>query len=257
MDNKKSQNLLTTNTIEVTNTNNIFITNYVTNTVYMPPATVVPQNAGQNNSASGQMFVAIEEGDLDKVSFYLSLGANVNARSPVNYYSGATALMSAVGSRRMEIVKLLLDSGADVNLTASQNKVQGITALMIAAQQGPVDFVKILIEAGAQINASTSGAGAGNTALMAAARANKPAIVYYLYTQKAEINKQNSLGQTALMIAAQNNCFDVVNLMLKMEGINHTIPDKAGIKALDYAYQNSHEAIVSLILQYETTLKNY
>jgi len=65
-----------------------------------------------------------------------------------------------------------------------------------------MNIIKYLIEYGANVNYENT---YGNTPLMAACENNNEILVEYLVEHGAKIHKQNKYGQTALDIAIQNN----------------------------------------------------
>ena len=86
------------------------------------------------------MSLAIQ-GDVDRVSLLLKVGADVDARDA----GGWTPLHWASATGRETVVRLLLDKGADVNAT----KTFGKTPLHIASERGHASIVRLLREAGA------------------------------------------------------------------------------------------------------------
>lgn len=120
------------------------------------------------------LHIAIARGKLDKVKEELDKGANINSlagdglstlqwsivRNPeilefllkeganpnTESFEGATAIMNAVQSNKMEHLKLLIENKADVN---KQDK-RGFTALHRAAEMGHVEIVKVLLQNGAR-----------------------------------------------------------------------------------------------------------
>ncbi|WP_223233284.1 ankyrin repeat domain-containing protein [Chitinophaga sp. CF418] len=68
-------------------------------------------------------------------------GANPDARS----VEGATTLMNAVQSDRLDVLQILIKAGADVNAQDDR----GFTALHRAAEMGHLEVAKALLAAGA------------------------------------------------------------------------------------------------------------
>ena len=95
----------------------------------------------------------------------LELGADPNVKTN----QGATPIMNAVQSNKIEHLKTLLNAGALVN--AKDNR--GFTALHRAAEMGHIEILKLLLINGADKNIQAE----GHTALtLAKARENKQII---------------------------------------------------------------------------------
>ena len=136
------------------------------------------------------LHIAIARGEMDKIKEELENGANINAlandglstlqwamttdlpilefllkagASPnVESFEGATPIMTAVQSDKMEHLQLLIEHGAEVN----KQDNRGFTALHRAAEMGRIEMVKELLEKGADKNLEAE---EGHTALSLAA----------------------------------------------------------------------------------------
>lgn len=126
---------------------------------------------------------AAEQGETDRVRFFLEKGADVNAKD----HEGETALMKAALKGRLETVRVLLDSGA--------NPRGDGTALRMAASGGHHDVVKLLLDRGADVNARDQ---EGLTALIKAAWGSHPEVVRLLLDKGADVNTKDNYGWTAL-----------------------------------------------------------
>ena len=109
------------------------------------------------------------------------------------------AALKADDSVQFDIVSELLRRGADVN----QRGYQGITPLQKMAKMGYGEarsqrLVTLLLDAKADVDARDA---RGATALMAAARANRGAVVQLLMARGADTTVTDCAGQTALDIA--------------------------------------------------------
>jgi hypothetical protein len=109
------------------------------------------------------------------------------------------AALKAEDSVQFDIVSELLRRGADVN----QRGYQGITPLQKIAKMGYGEahsqrLVTLLLDAKADVDARDA---RGATALMAAARANRGAVVQLLMARGAAATVTDCAGQTALDIA--------------------------------------------------------
>jgi len=90
------------------------------------------------------LMVRAHAGDPDQVREILDKSDNVNATDQL----GNTALMYAIGSKRVEVLRLLLSHGADVNM---RNR-EGETALTLGVFSGQPEMIKELAEHGAVLN---------------------------------------------------------------------------------------------------------
>jgi ankyrin repeat protein len=157
---------------------------------------------------------AAQKGEPNTVTTLLKAGADINYTVP----AGMNALLVAVTAQKKEAAAVLIANGASV---ASKDRT-GNTALHIAAQLGDLDLTKQLIAKGADVNAKTNKTAAGGrggffrapsgeqTALMLAARANKPAIMKALVEAGADPKLRAQDGSTLLMAAANSGHLDAV-----------------------------------------------
>ena len=141
----------------------------------------------------------------------LEAGANVNAvdsRSTSGKSSRNTALTIAAKHGFRKCVKLLLKKGADVNKSNSYG-----TALIIAAGRGHVKCVEVLLKKGGA-SVDLSGVG-GYTALMRAAENGHFYIMDCLLKSGASVNKESFSNGTALMHAARNGHHACVEMLIQ------------------------------------------
>lgn len=212
---------------------------------------------------------AAEKQDPEIIQFLLDAGADVS-RATNNGWT--PLLLAARYNENPEVLQILLDAGADPNYT----KEDGFNVLMASMLNYEVGGVRdkdedepdvirtrILLNAGADVNAKT---GAGTTALMWAARANKkiltlgrttissisgddPTVIQMLIDAGADVNAQNDLGNTALNWAAQFNNSDEVVSILVNAGANVNKADNGGWLPLKVAARyNENEEITRILL---------
>lgn len=113
------------------------------------------------------------------------------------------ALLEAAEMGDVEGAKSALDAGADVN---ARNR-DGATPLLLAADGSFIENVKprlvrLLITRGADVQTRDK---AGNTALMGIAAGDNEGMLPFLLAQGAQINAQNTEGETALFYALAEN----------------------------------------------------
>jgi len=95
----------------------------------------------------------------------------------------------------------------DANVATERGK----TALMIAAKYNKPDIVQSLLKKNADVNVTNDN---GGTALMYAAIPNSPHIINLLLERGAIVNQKGANGWSALMVAAAKGHAEVVQILL-------------------------------------------
>src|SRR3989449_6830312 len=166
---------------------------------------------GANPDGQTALMLAIKTGETAVVEMLIKAGANVNT---IERFHKQTPLMWAATAPRNagEIVKLLLAKGADVKPRAlftdwpsqitSEPRAQyrpvgGLTALLYAARDGCYDCVEALIFAGADVNIPTP---EGETALMLALDNDHNDVAKLLLDRGSNRQLWDWWGRTALYI---------------------------------------------------------
>ncbi|HJQ69089.1 MAG TPA: ankyrin repeat domain-containing protein [Blastocatellia bacterium] len=111
-----------------------------------PASPPPPPSDIRDQDGRTQLMRTVETSDVTEVEKIINAGANVNEQS----YTGITALQTAAGMGKTDIVRLLIRKGADVN----QKAQGGFTPLMQAALAGRTEVAEILLEAGADPDAA-------------------------------------------------------------------------------------------------------
>ena len=139
-----------------------------------------------------------EESFSEVLNCLIKNGAKVNnARDNI---MNQTPLMAASRGSKASAVAFLIQHGADVNL----QDINGSTAFHEALFRDDIyiyeslEILCCLIHNGADINARLSD---GRTPLMIASNRGQLNLVTFLIEHKADVNRQNNLGQTALHFA--------------------------------------------------------
>jgi ankyrin repeat protein len=158
-----------------------------------------------SQSATDDLFAAVEKNDIQKVRFLLPLGADVNARDP---YASMSPLMMAAYDGYTEIAKLLIEKGAEINAKGGVD--MDMTPLVYAASQDRFDMVKLLIENGANVNIKTK---YGWTPLFFAASRGAVDIAKLLIDKKADVNVTLPTGETVLSEAEKAGKTDLVKML--------------------------------------------
>ena len=114
-----------------------------------------------------------------------------NAFPDVNAYTDDAPLIYASNHEDYDIINLLIAADADVNV---QNAT-GVTALASAALWGSAEVVRILLAAGADVNKATND---GDTALtLACRRLNLEIVEMLLRVDGIDVSHANEEGRTA------------------------------------------------------------
>jgi hypothetical protein len=143
-------------------------------------------------------------GDVERVSFLLKVGAEVEARN----VDGMTPLHCASATGREAVVRLLLDRGAEVRAATSK----GVTPLHVASQYGHAAVVRLLLERGADVRAALPD---GFTPLHSASLEGHEPVVRLLLDGGADANARDEEGRTALAVAGKAGHKDIVRLLVE------------------------------------------
>jgi ankyrin repeat protein len=158
-----------------------------------------------SQSATDDLFAAIEKNDVQKVKYLVAIGADVNAKDP---YASMSPLMMAAYNGFTDIAKLLLEKGAQINAKGGVD--MDMTPLIYAASQVRVDMVKLLLEKGANVNIKTR---YGWTPLFFAINKGNTEITKLLIDKGADVNVKLPTGETALSEAEKAGKSDIVRLL--------------------------------------------
>jgi ankyrin repeat protein len=177
----------------------------ITSIILALAITVMLGTVVHSQSATDDLFAAVEKNDIQKVRFLLPLGADVNARDP---YASMSPLMMAAYDGYTEIAKLLIEKGAEINAKGGVD--MDMTPLVYAASQDRFDMVKLLIENGANVNIKTK---YGWTPLFFAASRGAVDIAKLLIDKKADVNVTLPTGETVLSEAEKAGKTDLVKML--------------------------------------------
>jgi ankyrin repeat protein len=201
-------------------------------------ANAVDTGSGGDGETALQHAVQSDTNALEIVGLLLGAGATVNVQDK----TGNTPLMSAVDHPNVAL--MLLESGADVNLRDKS----GGTALMYAAARHVTGMIKVLIDRGANINVQNNH---GWTPLMCASGAidntDDPQTVQALLDYGANVNKQDADGWTALMYAAREGLDGAARVLIGARA-NRDKRNRNGQTALQLATINSRKQIISMLI---------
>lgn len=205
------------------------------------------------------LMMAASKGSLSIVEKLLSKGAEVNAKTE----DGTTALIFAASGGHLAVVQKLLTAGADIH---ARNTEQG--ALGASLLQGHREVAEFLRSAGAQLNLSEAAAcgltdevrallaaGASpdeGAAIAHAARSENLEIIILLVEAGANINAQDSDGNTALHHAAQGEMHDIARYLLTKCNALADIENDDEETPFDLAIHSDDTEMVRLFLDNRT-----
>ena len=158
---------------------------------------------------------AVQEGDEDKCKEFILL-ADINVQN----LAGNTALHIAAQNGNLNIVTLLIASDADISLKNKYEK----RAVDIARDRHDLSIASLLCERQVFIDKKFKAALVRNTLEN----------VFYLINCGADVNAQNSYGNTALHLAVMNGNVAVI-IKLRQHNARVDIKNKAGKTPSDLA----------------------
>jgi len=191
-------------------------------------------------SATDALFAMAADGDIGEMRSALAAGAEVNFHSSY----GETPLCVAARKGNTVAVRLLLQAGADPNIIGSDR----LTALAWAIFSGHQSTITALLDGGADVHVLLQNK---QTMLMkAVGHPENKGLIRYLVDQGVDINAIDTLGRTALMIAAEANHVDDVKVLLAA-GADPMIRDRRGRAAADIAHEHHFESLAALLARAE------
>lgn len=239
-----------------------------------------------NNKGKGQIIVAIEKNDIEKVRKSLENNdINEVRKFIIDYhYNYLTPLAFACKKNNLEIAKFLIENGADVNkniMYGEDDKYSSSTPSMITCENNNLEMLELLIENGADLNiktrdestfiialekgdvnlvdylvthgADTDIKGMMNTTspIMTITKKNPDVeLLRYIYDIKidTDINCVDESGYNALAWALRRNCSqEYINELLRL-GININQITKYDSSMLDIAYKSDNQYMIDYLV---------
>ena len=216
----------------------------------------------------GMLNISAHNGSLRCLQKVLNAGVHPDL---VRHSTEPTALMQACANGFLDCVNVLLQAGADVNI----HIYSGMSILMYTAARGWHECVKALLQAAANVNfANSNGITALECAIVADAfretiatehemkdrdssllvdqlwsnNSSDGLCVKVLIEGGADVNIQNKYGDTALMLAAQNNTVACINHILNA-GTYVNLLNYHGQPVITMASKNGHLECVKKLIE--------
>ncbi len=156
---------------------------------------------------AGPLQDAAEDGDIDRVRELLSGSMSVDDRGD----SGSTPLHLAAGQGHLNVVTYLVTEGADLHARTHYYPLPGLTVVHLAARENHLPVLSYLLEQGAEVNPDNSPS--GNTPLHLAAEKGYLGIVKHLVQRGADFNLTNNNNRTPLDLARREGHREVIQFL--------------------------------------------
>lgn len=167
-------------------------------------------------------------------------GADINQQN----HLGETPLMQSVYSDHQSVFDYLVKAGAKLDIKENN----GYTALLHASGSRNPYYLKTLVDNGCDLNLGSSDG--QFTPLMFACRSHDTEMAFYLIDAKADLDRQNHAGQTALMIACRAELLPTVQHLIK-HGANINLRDENNMSAFDHAVGRKCQDIAQYLARLE------
>lgn len=144
--------------------------------------------------------------DPRTVQDLLKAGAAVNLKDK----NGRTALFAAVNNKKLANVKIILDAGANPNIRAIDTGDTPLTSQLYFREDAS-ELVRLLLSKGADPNIGNK---FGRTPLILASFGQPASVIQELIRAGANISAQAENGDTALIVADENNNTEAAKVLL-------------------------------------------
>lgn len=199
--------------------------------------------------------LALGEGSATQVKALLEAGANLHQEISEEYSDFSTAPIAAAMFGYIRVFEVMLIHNPNLLNSRDYNGNTLLHILIKSPQyenlllQQRYPMIQYLLEKGMDPNVSNHD---GFTALMFAVCKGVPELIQLLFNHSrtaVDPNAQNKYGGSALSIAIEADCIDIIGILLdKKANIYQT--DKLGMNALDWARHYNRLPIVELLEDY-------
>eukprot|EP00210_Caulerpa_lentillifera_P006948 g6643.t1 len=202
----------------------------------------------QNENGESPVSRAVRYNCIGPLRVLLRAGANPNILTKA-IIDGDSALLQAVRYDNLKAIRLLIKSRVDIEARTQD----GLTSLLLAAKKKHFDIVSYFIEkCSCDLNAIGRD---GYSALHYIAIVNHRDLIIKLVCNGADINAQTRDRETAVYLAAKNNCIVALKALLEY-GADPNIETQreagglSGACALHEAINEGNIESVTLLLKY-------
>lgn len=190
---------------------------------------------------------AIETRDKFLVEMLLDHGAEINVADP-SRVALDTPLSAAVNCLDYDIVEMLLERGADPNLVSEDKHGSESPLFVAASRESSPRIAQLLVNHGARLGWVRSD---GWTMMHAAFHAHE--MLSYFLANGADVNATDKRNWTALMLAAQENKTESMEVLLNQADPKADVEvrstDDSTDTALHLACSQGHSEAVRLLLE--------
>jgi ankyrin repeat protein len=196
----------------------------------------------------GALSVAAYHGRREIVDLLLERGTGID--NP-DEQGGMTPLLAAIIGREPEIANLFIEKRADINRKINAGGGARVTPLMFATAIGHLNLVRTIIDAGADLESRTE---LGESALVLAADNGWAEGAALLLERGADVNARMSNGWTALMRAADKGRSEIVGILLEKKADANLKETKNGRTALMAASRFGRVDTVKMLIENEADI---
>jgi len=189
----------------------------------------------EDNLGNSPLIYAIKRGSLFLVQKLVEHGANINVKDR----SGTPSLIIAYDYQKMDIFKYLVEHNVTINENFTENEINSIFFRIIIDKN--ISSLKYIIKYGANVNCFIGSL--RSTPLMYACLFNDMSIVKCLVESNANLNIDNTQGNTALAYAISKHNLELVNYLID-HGADIYHQNNEGKSIYNIAYENCKHDIV-------------
>ena len=198
-------------------------------------------NPNLSTNSNNALHIVTHTDDFDFFELMVQYGANINQIDSKQN----TPLIIASNYGYKDIVDFLLEQ--NVNIEHRNNF--GETALFVACKNNKIDIVNTLISHGANVHIKNHGE---INLLMTVAEQIGDMIQLFdtlILAGLIEFDLQNNAGQTALILACENNNFFIAERLIQLN-CDVNLKTKKGYDALSRALKNSNLQLIKLLIEH-------